>query len=150
MNIIIEHANFSDLKQVAKLFDAYRQFYKQKSDETKAFAFLKERTEHQQSILFIAKNIDSDEILGFTQLYPVFSSISMERSYILNDLFVHPDFRKLKIADRLVQKAKDYCIFMKGKGLELSTASDNLIAQGLYNKHGFVKEESFWTYFWKS
>ncbi len=147
---MIEHANFSDLKQVAKLFDAYRQFYKQKSDETKAFAFLKERTEHQQSILFIAKNIDSDEILGFTQLYPVFSSISMERSYILNDLFVHPDFRKLKIADRLVQKAKDYCIFMKGKGLELSTASDNLIAQGLYNKHGFVKEESFWTYFWKS
>ncbi|MDF3821600.1 GNAT family N-acetyltransferase [Leptospira sp. 96542] len=142
----IRQANFKDLEAISIIFDEYRQFYKQNSDITSAKLFLRNRFEHLQSIFFICE--EGDRILGFTHLYPVFSSISMKRSYILNDLFVRPEHRKKHIAKQLIAEAKEYVRFMDGKGLELSTAKDNDPAQSLYKSENFHKEEDFITFFW--
>lgn len=149
MDLKVREANFKDLHKISELFDLYRQFYGQKSDRDAAFHFLKDRMEHRQSILLLATDLGQDVALGFIQLYPVFSSISMERSFLLNDLYVLLEYRKKGIAKLLINEAKKYTEVFQGKGLELSTSKHNLTARRLYEREGFEEEKEFLTYFWK-
>src|SRR5690242_3953610 len=84
-----------DAERVAPLFDAYRQFYKQKPDLAAARTFIAERLQRDESVIFLA--LDGDKAVGFVQLYPCFSSTAMKRMWILNDLFVTPDARRGEI-----------------------------------------------------
>ncbi|MCG6147617.1 GNAT family N-acetyltransferase [Leptospira levettii] len=146
----IRQANYSDISKLAELFDLYRQFYGQKSNLAGASRYLQDRMEHGQSVLFLAEDPNTGNFLGFTQLYPVFSSISMQRSYILNDLYVKSENRKQGIAKLLIHEAKSFTKFFQGKGLELSTSMHNKEARSLYEREGFVQETEFLSYFWKS
>ncbi|TGL86263.1 GNAT family N-acetyltransferase [Leptospira congkakensis] len=146
----IRQANYKDVSKISPVFDEYRQFYGQTTNITGANRFLQDRMEHAQSIIFVAEDPNTGEITGFTQLYPVFSSISMQRSYILNDLYVKKDFRKQGIAKQLIAEVKSFTKSNSGKGLELSTSTHNKDARALYTKEGFEQETEFLTYFWKS
>ncbi|MGB0983953.1 MAG: GNAT family N-acetyltransferase [Saprospiraceae bacterium] len=143
---IIE-ANETHLEIVAELFDGYRVFYKQKSDIEGATTFIKERMQAQESIIFLA--YDNEKAVGFTQLFPIFSSVSMERSYLLNDLYVLPECRGKQIGASLLRHAQAFIIKKGYKGLALETAIDNP-AQKLYERLGWEKEISAFHYFWKN
>src|SRR6266851_4244256 len=85
-------AGLDDLEALAPLFDGYRRFYRQPSDPQAARAFLAERLKRNESVIFVA--VLDGGIVGFTQLYPLFSSVSMKRLWLLNDLFVAPEARR--------------------------------------------------------
>ncbi len=147
--IEIVRAELADLPVLAPLFDGYRQFYKQASDLTGAEHFLRERLEEQSSVIFVAwqKNEDSPpQASGFMQLYPSFSSTSMQRLWILNDLFVSPEARRSGVGRALLEHARDFAIQTHAKGLELSTAVDNFTAQSLYESTGWLRETEFYGY----
>src|SRR5438876_5496886 len=91
--IRIVRAGRDDLEDVIPLFDDYREFYEAGSDHAAARAFLIERIERHQSVIFVAY-ASRHEAVGFTQLYPSFSSVSLKQLWILNDLFVRPDVRR--------------------------------------------------------
>ncbi len=146
MNIV--RASLKDLDQLTILFDAYRVFYKQMSDLSSVRIFLEARFKLQDSVLFLALS-DSNEPMGFTQLYPTFSSVSMESFYILNDLYVTREYRNQAVGESLLNAAKKYCREEHAKGLTLETAVDNP-AQRLYERLGWKKEEGFLHYFWKT
>jgi GNAT superfamily N-acetyltransferase len=145
MSISIYQATINDLTQLVPLFDAYRVFYKQTSDKEGAEKFLFERFEHGESVIFMAK--DNEEAVGFTQLYPIFSSVSMQRLWLLNDLFVMEQGRRKGIAEKLMKAAKDFATLTRAKGLTLSTAIDNHDAQRLYERLGYKKDDGFVQYF---
>ena len=145
MSIFIYQATINDLTQLVPLFDAYRVFYKQPSNKEGAEKFLFERFEHGESVIFMAK--DNEEAVGFTQLYPIFSSVSMQRLWLLNDLFVMEQGRRKGIAEKLMNAAKDFAILTRAKGLTLSTAIDNHYAQRLYERLGYKKDDGFIQYF---
>lgn len=128
----ITQATIEDLDGVANLFNSYRMFYQQNSDLEGAMAFIKTRMESNESVIFVAK--DKAKYVGFTQLYPTFSSISMKRAWILNDLYVDSKARKQGVGERLLQRAKEYALESGAKSLSLSTAPDNHTAQRLYEK----------------
>src|SRR5436190_24045580 len=107
MSIEIRQATIEDLEQLVPLFDAYRQFYGQPSDSALARAFLLERFKHQESIIFLAHEHTAPG-LGFTQLFPSFSSVGAKRIYILNDLFVVPAARGLGVAGQLLERAAQF------------------------------------------
>lgn len=134
-------ATVEDLEGTAHLFNLYRIFYNQGSDEKAALAYIKERIENEDSVIFLAK--EKETYLGFTQLYPTFSSISMKRAWILNDLYVAEEGRKRGVGQMLLNKAKDFAIETGAKSLSLSTASDNFSAQRLYEKNGYEKDAEF-------
>ena len=90
--ITIRQAVLDDLDDIVPLFDAYRQFYKRESDLDAARAFLDDRLQRRESVVFLA--FDGEAAVGFTQLYPSFSSVSMAPIQILNDLYVDPSARK--------------------------------------------------------
>jgi GNAT superfamily N-acetyltransferase len=140
----IRRAGAGDLDALASLFDAYRQFYRQPSDLEGARAFLAERIACDESVIFLAE--DEGGPLGFTQLYPSFTSGRMARIYILNDLFVTPQARGKGVAMALLRQAAE---FGRGEGavrLDLSTAIDNAAAQALYEREGWKRDEDFYVY----
>ena len=138
----VRQASVQDLGLIAPLFDGYRQFYGQPSDPAGAAAFLLERFRHHQSVVFLAEGEDGQG-LGFTQLYPSFSSVRMSRSYILNDLFVIPEARRGGVAALLLQAAAGYGRSVGAVRLSLSTALDNRAAQALYESQGWKADDVF-------
>ncbi|MGG2094991.1 GNAT family N-acetyltransferase [Bacillus sp. S13(2024)] len=140
----IYQATIKDLKVVSHLFNLYRIFYKQPSDYEDAESFISDRLKNEESVIFVA--VHEGEYLGFTQLYPSFSSVSMKRTWILNDLYVQEEARKQGIAQALLDKAKLHAIQSNAKSLELQTAPDNTNAQKLYEKNGYQNDTSFLNY----
>lgn len=143
--VTIKQATKSELKHIVPLFTAYRLFYGQDKDEAAALAFLQERLNKNESIIFVAYKQSIP--VGFTQLYPTFSSVSLKPSLILNDLYVSEDNRNTGIAKALLQAAKTYCSNKNYKGLALETATNNP-AQFLYEKVGWKKDVHVFHYFW--
>lgn len=144
---MIKQAGLSDIDLIAPLFDAYRVFYEQQSNLKAGRAFLKERFEKGENLIFVA--LHKGKPAGFTQLYPTFSSVSLQPFYILNDLFVSPEFRGQGIGEALLDHAKSFCKTKNCKGLALETAIDNP-AQRLYERLGWEKDQDYFHYFWKN
>lgn len=147
MDFEIIHATSDHLDQIAPLFDAYRVFYRQPSDPDRARAFIAERLENQDSIIFLALSTEPEPAaLGFTQLYPLFSSVSMQSLWLLNDLYVAESARKTGVGGGLMLRARAHAESTGAKGLELATQKENRTAQSLYEAMGYVRDEAFYRY----
>jgi len=136
--MIIRRAKKKDIEKLSVLFDKYRIFYKQSSDIDNAKSFLKKRMKRKESVIFVAE--ERKELIGFTQLFPIFSSVSMKRTWLLNDLYVNEKARGIGAATKLLEAAKQFGIETGSKWLLLQTAADNFIAQKVYEKNGWLKE----------
>ena len=140
----VRFATVHDLDIVAPLFDGYRQFYGQQPDLARARAFLAARFRHHESVILLA--VDAGAAIGFTQLYPSFSSVRTCRTYLLNDLFVAPPARRSGAARRLLASAAEFARANGAASLSLTTALDNAPAQRLYESMGWKRDESFFEY----
>lgn len=141
----IRSAGIGDLETLVPLFDAYRVFYRCPSDPDRARPFLAARLAAGDSRIFLA--LRDGRAVGFTQLYPSFSSLSMQRLWILNDLFVDPGARRGGTGKALMKAAEDFARADGAKGLALATQTGNHTAQGLYAKMGYRRDEEFFHYF---
>ena len=141
----VTRATVDDIETVAPLFDAYRQFYQQPSDLDGARAFLAERLEQGESVIFLAR-LDDGTPAGFTQLYPIFSSTTMQRAWLLNDLFVAPAARREGVGRALLERAHAFARETSSKELMLQTAVDNIPAQRLYESLGWQRDNDFYVY----
>src|SRR5690554_457010 len=142
--IVVNQAVLSDLEDVAGLFDEYRQFYGQSSNVEAVREFLLARENHGESVVFLAK--DDLEPVGFTQLFPAFSSVSLVRTFILNDLYVRPQARRQGVAKLLLQAAEEYARSVGAARLTLSTATTNEQAQELYRVAGWKQDDQFYVF----
>jgi len=134
-----------DLDAIAPLFDAYRQFYKQPPDLTRARDFMQERMERKESIVFVAEN-NAGQIVGFCQLYPTFCSVRAAHTYVLYDLFVDPEARGTGAGKALMLAAEAHAAKTGAAKMELSTAKANTVAQGLYESLHWVRDNDFYVY----
>ena len=144
MELVIRQATVSDLDGLVPLFDGYRRFYRQASEPDRIQEFLRYRFEHNQSVIFVA--VKDGTAVGFTQLYPSFSSGALARIFILNDLYVDPGARLIGTASALLQTAAEYGRRVGALRLVLSTEVTNMPAQSLYEKLGWKKNTEFCTY----
>jgi ribosomal protein S18 acetylase RimI-like enzyme len=145
MTYRVHQADVHDLDALVPLFDAYRQFYKQASDPDRARRFLHERFAHAESEVFLAVD-QHGAALGFTQLYPLFSSVRCVRTYLLNDLYVAPAARGHGVGASLLTAAAEFARAVGAANLSLSTAVDNAIAQKLYESLGWKRETDYYEY----
>ena len=144
MKIDVRRAQVPDAELIAPLFDAYRQFYRQFADLPLALAFLRERLTLDESVIFVAQG-EQGQAIGFTQLYPSFSSVSARRIWLLNDLFVASAARGNGVAHQLLDAARHHAVATGAKRLALSTACDNP-AQKLYESVGYERDNVFYHY----
>ena len=145
MEFEIIKANVNHIKQVGELFDLYRQFYKYVSNINESTDYISERMKNNESIIFIATN-KQKEVMGFVQLYETFGSLHLGKIIILYDLFVKKEFRKYGIGIKLMKESEEYAKSIGAKGIELSTAKDNLTAQSWYEKIGYIRDNEFYSY----
>ncbi|MCM3162199.1 GNAT family N-acetyltransferase [Metabacillus litoralis] len=142
MNIL--KVTLNELDQVSQLFNQYRMFYGQASNLEGAKEFIKERIENNESVIFLA--MENDSPAGFVQLYPIFTSVGMNRKWLLNDLFVAEDYRRHGVGKALMNKAKDLAVETRAAGILLETTKDNVKAQALYESLGYEKEDAVYFY----
>ena len=143
-SVIVRQAVLADLEALAPLFDGYRQFYGRASDMSAAREFLLARFNHGESALFIAH--EGNTPIGFAQLYPSFSSVSLARTFVLNDLFVHEHARRKGVGSRLMSAAVEFASALGAVRVSLSTATSNESAQALYQSAGWKRDEQFLVY----
>lgn len=142
MDTTIRRASTADLDALVPLFDAYRMFYAQASDPVRARDFLSERLAKAESAVLVAERGPS--AVGFTQLYPVFSSVRTARTWLLNDLFVAEGARRGGVARALLDAAADFARAQGAAGLMLETTRDNAPARALYRAAGWHEDDSQW------
>lgn len=131
----VRRATVEDVDAIAPLFDLYRTFYEQPSDLALAHRFIGERLQQGESVIFLAE-IDGKAV-GFTQLFPSFSSVGATRIWILNDLYVDATARRQGVAQALLQAASEFARADGARRLELETDHGNDSAQALYRRLGW-------------
>ena len=144
----IKRIHNTQVDLVVELFDKYRIFYKQPSNLKLAKDFITARLDNNESIIFVAFD-ENENPIGFTQLYPTYSSMRVSKNWILNDLYVESNYRKQGIGEKLIKTAMDFAKAHGSSFVELSTAVDNFTAQSLYEQIGFQKQPpdtAFYTY----
>ena len=142
----IRRASIEDLPQLVVLFEAYRAFYHKPSDFAGAHTFLEERLKNGDSEIFVAEN--NEELAGFVQLYPIFSSTRLKRYWLLNDLFVMADDRGKGYSKQLIEAAKNLCSQTNACGILLETDKTNSVGNRLYPACGFERYDHANFYEW--
>lgn len=89
---------------------------------------------------------ENDVALGFAQLYPSFSSVSLSRVFIVNDLFVHAAGRRKGVASRLLSAIESYAWSLGSARVTLNVARDNPSAQRLYEERGWEQDDQYFMY----
>ena len=152
-HIEITQASAADAAEIAPLFDAYRQFYHQAEDVEAAQSYLAERLARGESVVLLARLHTSAAgetaeapVVGFVQLYPIFSSIALRRAWLLNDLFVAPVARRLGVGRALMQRARDVGAETGSAEMMLQTGVANTPAQALYTSLGWARDDDYLTY----
>lgn len=140
----VRQAVLADLPQIVPLFDLYRQFQGEPSDPAAGERFLRARLDHGETVLFIA-TVDGRP-LGMAQLYPIHSSVTLQRVFILNDLFVHADGRRRGVAAALLEALEAYAWSMGASSLRLNVARDNRQAQAVYDARHWLRDGDYFMY----
>ncbi|TFF38360.1 GNAT family N-acetyltransferase [Pseudomonas sp. RIT623] len=143
----IIQATLDHLDLLTPLFVKYREFYGQLPYPDSSRAFLEKRLKRKESIIYLALPDDGDDrLMGFCQLYPSFSSLSLKRVWILNDIYVAEDSRRMLVADHLMREAKKMAKESNAVRMRVSTSSDNEVARKTYESMGFRKDTEFENY----
>ena len=133
---VVCRASCVDLDQLVPLFDAFRQFHEQPADLARAEEFLQARLEREESVIFLARQ--GQVAVGYTQLYPLFSSMRAAPIWLLNDLFVTPVARGSGAAPALLKAAESFARESGAASMVLSTCASNTTAQSLFARSGWV------------
>jgi len=139
----ISRATVSDLAELHGLVEKYRAFYKQPEND-KTRSYLEQRLNNDEAVVFIARL--EGKAVGFTLLYPTFSTVSLSNIWLLNDLYVDESARSKGIASQLMDVAEAAAKAAGATRVFLRTANDNLPAQSLYEGRNWVKDEVFRRY----
>ncbi len=143
---MIRLATLQDLESLTLIFEKYRDFYKKQGDYEGAKSFLKERISNNESVIYIAEA--DGKTIGFTQLYPLFSSTRMKKLWLLNDLYVEEEYHQKGISIALIDKAKELCRETGACQLSLETSKTNMVGNNLYPKTGFQLDTEANFYYW--
>jgi len=143
----IIQATLEHLDLLTPLFVKYREFYGELPFPDSSRAFLEKRLSREESVIYLALPDDDDgKLLGFCQLYPSYSSLSLKRVWILNDIYVAEDARRQLVADHLMQKAKKMARETQAVRMRVSTSANNEVAQKVYESIGFKEDTQFKNY----
>lgn len=142
-------ATISEIDNLSPVFHEYRGISISREEVTSiedSKTWLHDRIQNGQAVFFNV--VDEGQIVGFSTLYQGFSSISLKKYWILNDLYVIPSYRNRGCAKLLISYILKYAVTSGSKGVELETSYSNKHAQTLYENFGFKENKLYKNYFW--
>ncbi len=138
----IEAASIEQLGELSRLYVAYRVFYGEAPEEERAIAFIRDRVTQSSGRYFLAWG-DASSAIGFMHLMPSSNTLAMRPIWFLEDLYVDVSARGQGVATALLSYAEEFARSTGAERLTLATAHDNVAAQHIYKKLGYVREEHF-------
>ena len=138
---MIKAATTEDLTELARLYVAYRVFYSEDPEEERSAAFILDRLRQSSGRYFLAWN--GRDAIGFMHLMPSSNTVAMRPIWLLEDLYVDVSARGQGVATALLSHAEAFARSTGAERLTLATAHDNLAAQHIYKKPGYVRDEHF-------
>lgn len=144
-DISIIRASVGHLDILTPLFDGYRQFYQQASDQEAARQYLRARIEANSCVIFIAVD-ENGAGCGFVLLYPTWDSVDLRTYWILHDLFVESNCRTRGTGSALMNAAAEFGRSVGASRLDLGTGVNNTTAQRLYESLGWKRDTEFFGY----
>jgi ribosomal protein S18 acetylase RimI-like enzyme len=138
---MIKAATTEDLTELARLYVAYRVFYSEDPEEERSAAFILDRLRQSSGRYFLAWN--GRDAIGFMHLMPSSNTVAMRPIWLLEDLYVDVSARGQGVATALLSHAEAFARSTGAERLTLATAHDNLAAQHIYKKLGYVRDEHF-------
>ncbi|WP_395701426.1 GNAT family N-acetyltransferase [Aquabacterium sp.] len=145
MSVVVRQAVLEDLDDLVPLFDAYRVFHGQHSDPAAAHAFLLARFDHLESVIFVARR--DRQAVGFTQLFPAFSSLALKRTLILNDMYVDEQVRGQGVGRALLEQATAHARRIGALRMVLTAQATNTQARKVYEANGWREDPAFAVYY---
>ena len=143
----IIQATLEHLDLITPLFVKYREFYGELPFPDSSRAFLEKRLRRKESVIYLALPDEDDKrLLGFCQLYPSYSSLSLKRVWILNDIYVAEDARRMLVADTLMRTAKKMAKETQAVRMRVSSKITNKVAHKTYESIGFFEDTEFKNY----
>nr|UXE45306.1 hypothetical protein Hi04_10k_c4606_00022 [uncultured bacterium] len=130
---------------LGRLFDEYRQFYKLPTNVGRATEYINARIAAGDSVVLVAAD-ESEQLLGFTQLYPTWCSLLAGPVYVLYDLYVAARARRRGVARALLEAAAARARRDGKRRMTLATAKTNVNAQALYESLGWERDNEFYVY----
>lgn len=142
----IQPASLPDVSELTRLFNAYRDFYGEAPAPERALAYIQDRVSSGAGKYFLAWETPGArrEALGFMHLIPYTNTLAMRPIWFLEDLYVAPAERRRGVAAALMRHAEGFARSTGAERLTLATAHDNVQAQRLYARMGYLREEHFW------
>jgi ribosomal protein S18 acetylase RimI-like enzyme len=140
----IRRATLEDVAALLPLVRGYREFYQQRHDAHRECEFIESHLRDGSSVVYLAE-VDG-AAAGFMQLFKTYSTVHLSPAWILEDLFVDPVHRKNGVASALLGRALAHAREDGASGMFLETAHDNVTAQALYERAGWVREGRFIKY----
>ncbi|WP_431241733.1 N-acetyltransferase family protein [Flavobacterium sp. P21] len=104
---IIKLKSSDNIDKIVDIFDQYMMFYKLPSSIDKYKKFLSDRLINNEAIIFMAVN-EQEDAIGFALNYPPYSSLSLGKILVLNDLFVLHNERKKGVAQALINAVFEF------------------------------------------
>jgi len=126
------------IDQLTDIFDEYRLFCGFELNPLETSKFLKKLMLNEESVIFIALDAKNENVMGFVNLYPCYSSLALQRLWILNDLGVSSKHRGKGVSKALIQQVQKFAKETKAVRIELKTGINNTTAQRLYQSMDFT------------
>ncbi len=129
----IQSVNVENIKLALPLIRHYQEFYKVKdiNDKNNQAFFSQFGPDSAHGCQFIISH--DGAIAGFATVYFSFASSIIQKVAILNDLYTLPEFRGKGLARQLIEHCRQYAKQHNAARLQWVTATDNKIAQTLYD-----------------
>ena len=141
--VVISRATLNDIDDLVPLVELYRAFYKQPAND-KTHQYVADRVRKDEAVVFLAR-LDGTAV-GFTMIYPTFSTVALSPIWLLNDLYVDESVRGHGIASKLMETAEQAARDAGAARIWLRTAHDNTPAQALYEGRGWAQDLVFRRY----
>jgi ribosomal protein S18 acetylase RimI-like enzyme len=142
----IVQASVDRLDDITPLFIKYREFYGQLPKPEASRRFLHDRLVNEQAVILLAEDETSGKVLGFCQLIPSFSALTLNPSWVLKGIYVVEEARRQLVAHKLINEAKERARAAGIKRMTVMTGEENDAAHELYRSLGFSDDAEF-TYF---
>jgi ribosomal protein S18 acetylase RimI-like enzyme len=141
VSVDIAPARDEDLDELLPLFAGYQRFYgvEEPDDERNRAFFSRFLAPSDDGLLLAARHAETNEVVGFANLYWTFSSVGAEEHAVLNDLFVTEQARGTGAGRELIDAAAKASRERGMRRMSWETAPDNATAQRLYDRTGAAK-----------
>jgi ribosomal protein S18 acetylase RimI-like enzyme len=142
MGYVLQQATAEDSVRLTPVFDEYRQSCNCQSDLVNCQQFLRDRLQQPSSVIYFVEDEEA-QIQAFAQMVQGQSSLTLQPTFEICDLFVQQQVRRQGLASFLMDKCLQYALSHGAQTVTLTTMTNNRVAQATLLATGWQVDQQY-------